>query len=201
MSKVPLLSWSGGVDSTANVINYFSNGIPFETVYVKLPNNDVQQKNELKARKKIIKALTAIFGNYHIKDTEVDFVGVLQANNKFVQPYIWATSISYNIDMTKYSKIVFGYIKEDDFWHVKHEFETVIRTSHKLLLADGNVPNLEYPLEWHNKSNVINTFYDYQDNVKPILDLTYYCDSGKNKQCGKCKKCNETRQATEEARK
>ena len=83
MTNLPLIAWSGGVDSTANIISTFSNKIPFETVYIKLPNNSKQQKNELKARKRISKKLKELFGNYHIKDTEIEFVGILPANGKF----------------------------------------------------------------------------------------------------------------------
>jgi len=191
-TRLPLLSFSGGVDSTLNVISYFRDEVPFATVYVKLPNNEKQQKNELKARKRILKALTAIYGNYHVKDIEIDFVGTLKARGKFVQPYVWATSICYNIDMTKYHRLVFGYIKADDFRHVKPEFETLIRTSHKLLIADGNIPDLNYPLEWHNKVDVIKAYYsNHTDSadIKSILDMTYYCEEGKVKPCGKCIKC------------
>ena len=199
-TKIPLLSWSGGVDSTANVISNFSHKIPFETIYIKLPNNEIQQKYELKARKRILKELTKIFGNYHIKDTELDFVGTLAGTGKFVQPYIWATSISYNIDMDKYSQLVFGYIKEYDFWHVKSEFQAVIWASHNLLLADGDVPEFFYPLEWVDKASVIRDYYNYDKRVKPILELTYYCEKGKSKPCGKCKKCKEFKIAKKEAK-
>jgi 7-cyano-7-deazaguanine synthase in queuosine biosynthesis len=198
--KVPLISWSGGVDSTANVINYFANSIPFETVYIKLPNNDKQQKYELKARTRILKELTKLFGNYHIKDTVIDFVGVLQDRNILVQPYIWATALSYNIDMTKYNSLVFGYIKEDDFWHIKAEFETVIHASHKLLLSDGKVPELTFPLEWLDKSTIIEKYYNYDKEVKKILDMTYYCE-GSTISCGKCNKCNEFKTANNIAKK
>lgn len=199
-NKLPLIVWSGGVDSTANVISCFSNKIPFETIYIKLPNNEKQQKNELRARKRLTKKLTELFGNYLIKDTEIDFVGVLTANNKFTQPYVWATSMSYNVDFHNYSSLVFGYIKTDDFWHVRHDFETVIHASHKLLLADGEVPLIEYPLEWYNKTDVIAKYYKYDKNVIDVLDLTSYCDSGKAKPCGKCGKCIEFNKGKQEAK-
>ena len=196
-TKLPLIVWSGGVDSTANVIMAFSNEIPFETVYVKLPNNDKEQKQELLARKRIIKKLTALYGNYHIKDTEVNFVGVLPAKDRFAQPYIWATSVAWNVDFDKYTKLVFGYIKGDDFWHVKNEFETVLRASHKLLLQPGNVPPIEYPLEWLTKPYIMRDFYR---NLPEVLKLTYTCSGGKPKPCGKCEKCEQFNKAQEEAK-
>ena len=192
-NKIPLVSWSGGVDSTANVINLFANNTPFETVYVKLPNNEEQQRRELKARKKILKKLTKIFGNYHFKDHIVTFVGMLpgNANGMLVQPYIWATSISYLIDMTNYSEIVFGYIRHDDFWHVRQDFETLLKASQRLLLKKGNVPELSYPLEWYTKELVISNFYRYNDKVAPILDMTSFCEGAGTKPCGICHKCKE----------
>lgn len=199
MTKLPLIAWSGGVDSTANVISKFSHKVPFETVYIKLPNNEKQQKNELKARKRILKKLTEQFGNYHVKDTEIEFVGVLPANDKFSQPYVWATSLSYNIELSNYSWLIFGYIKTDDFWHVKHEFESVIHSSHKLLLSNGKVPPIEYPFEWLDKAYIITNYYKYDKNIAPILDLTYYCEKGTVKPCGKCNKCKEFKIAKKES--
>ena len=186
-----LLSWSGGIDSTANVLDMFKTGTEFETVYVKLPNNESMQKRELRARKKILKALTKQYGDYHVKDTMVEYVGTLTPSGGFVQPYVWATSISYNIDLNLYSDLVLGYIRSDDFWHIKHDFEMMIAVSNRMLVFNGDEfrTKITYPYEWYEKADVIRRY----DDDKKILKLTSYCESHEIKKgrCGECEKCAE----------
>ena len=197
MSKVPLVVWSGGADSTANVIWYFSNHIPFETVYIKLPNNEEQQKRELKARKKILKKLIKIYGNFHLKDTIINFVGVLRPpeGTALTQPYIWATSLAFNVDLSKYEKIVFGYIRGDDFWHIRPDFETIMTASQRMLLR-GPPPVFDYPLEWATKEKIVDEYYRFDEDVEPLLNLVQVCEGNGTKPCGLCKKCLELSSAT-----
>ncbi|MCK5020091.1 MAG: hypothetical protein KAS32_23760 [Candidatus Peribacteraceae bacterium] len=196
-NKRPIVSWSGGVDSTAILIDLFSKKIPFETIYVKLPNNDIQQEYELRARKKLLKKLTKLFGNYHIKDHIITFVGMLAPANKISspQPYVWATSIAFDIDLTKYSEIIFGYIKEDDFWHTKIKFESLLKSAYELLYLGKIIPKISYPLEWVSKAEVISNYYEYDDDVYKLLKFASYCENIKNNSiCGECKKCKDMKQ-------
>lgn len=194
--KVPLISWSGGVDSTAVVIWYFSKGIPFETVYVKVPNNKFNQAKELAARKLILKKLTDIYGNYCIKDHVINHVLTLRGNRNYpVQAYIWATSICAYLDLSRYKVISFGYIRGDDFWHFRPEFENLITAAVKM--ADRtNTVEFEYMLEWRRKHDVIDNFYKY-DGVHETLEMTHVCESTEEttKKICKCSKCQELKSA------
>lgn len=194
MSKRPLIIWSGGVDSTALVINYISNNIPFDTAYVKLPNNAKTQERELKARKKILKNLSKLYhSNSHCQDHVVEFVGTLRgADTQLEQPFVWATSLVFNLNLSNYSKIVFGYIKGDCFWHVKQEFEQLIQTADRLLRpgADTNI-KFNYPLEWNSKQQVIQEHFLFDEQVAKVLPMTSYCEAPElSKKC-KCVKCTD----------
>lgn len=186
------MSWSGGVDSTALVIWYFSNKIPFETVYVKIPNNKINQKKELNARKKILKKLTNLYGKYHIKDNVINFIGVIpNSRHVIVQPYIWAVSIGYCLDLSKYEKISFGYIKGDDFWHCRTQFEGIINLSQSFF-KETKI-KFEYRFEWNSKESIIQDYYYFDDDVEKVLEMTVFCENiSENKilECS-CKKCNE----------
>ncbi len=191
--KKKLIAWSGGVDSTALVIDALSKGIPFDTVYVMLPNNVEQQERELKSRAKILKKLQKLYkGSSHCKDHVIKFVAILTPVDDIllIQPFIWATSIIFNIDLTKYSSVEFGYIHGDSFWRVSEQFENLIISSNKLIRPDYKQKiKIRYPLGWHKKSEVIENFYKFNDRVEKLLKHTISCESAVVSDDCKCNKC------------
>jgi len=55
---------------------------------------------------------------------------------------------------------MFGYIKGDCFWHIKHEFETLYKLFPKVVcLNKFKWPELEYPLEWFTKEQILKDYY------------------------------------------
>ena len=126
--KKKLLLWSGGFDSTALLITHISNGIEFDLCYCILPNNKVMQDIELRARRIILKKLLAMYPDHKYgKDLLYTYVDTLSGvGNMFPQPYVWGTTLAWNIDIDKYDEIVMGYVKYDDFWHIRTEFEQLV---------------------------------------------------------------------------
>ena len=188
-NKIPLVVFSGGVDSTALLIYYFSHNIPHATCYAQIPNNAPQHRRELTARKRIIDKLTKIYGNYHTKDTIISGVYSSIKNPNRLSPlaYTWLWSIVYGIDLQHYSQIDFGYIRSDCFWHYAQSVREVY--TQMMSITTFTPPKLAYPLEWYTKQGVYDTFYAFDKNVLPVFDLTYTCEIGKVKPCGKCNKC------------
>jgi 7-cyano-7-deazaguanine synthase in queuosine biosynthesis len=196
MADRQLIVWSGGMDSTANVINAFGRGYVFDTCYIKLDNNKTMQKYELKARKKILKYLTKLYGKYHGHDYIVEpFCDDVKNVNKFdlSLPILWMNGILYEIDISPYSEIVFGYIHKDGFWHVSNYIEKIYKNSCKMMSALGCPPKLSYPLKWVNKDQVYEDFYAFNDDVHKVIDLIWTCETPTEKTgaCGKCSKCKE----------
>lgn len=195
MPRVPLIVWSGGMDSTANIIHHFGNKIPFETCFVKLDNNIRQQKSELAARKRILKRLTKLYdGNYHIKDHVIEPFGEVtgRQNYKLIQAKLWIDGVLMGMDISKYNEIIFGYICDDQFWHIAHDVKKLYKISCKLM--DCNTfPKLSYPFEWHRKDMLYRDFYKFDDRVREIFDMIWTCEAPKRigVACNECSKCME----------
>jgi 7-cyano-7-deazaguanine synthase in queuosine biosynthesis len=191
-----LIVWSGGMDSTANVINAFSRGQVFDTCYIKLANNRSMQKRELKARKKILKHLTKLYGKYHASDYVVEpFCDDVKNVNHFdlALPLVWLNGILHAVDISQYNEISFGYLHKDGFWHVAHRIEKVYKNSCKMMSKLEHPPKLSYPLQWLSKNEVYESFYTFDDDVHKVIDLIWTCETPNEKgaQCGKCNKCKE----------
>jgi 7-cyano-7-deazaguanine synthase in queuosine biosynthesis len=96
--KIPLVVWSGGLDSTYNLVNHISNNQQVDTVYIKLLNNEKKTEKELAAREEIKKLLklpnsdlAPIRFDYEL---EVPRFGV-ELYNEFssIQAFFWAVNI------------------------------------------------------------------------------------------------------------
>ena len=185
-----LVLWSGGLDSTAILLYYLKENIPFETVYIHVENNKVKAKEEKKARKKILKALEDYY-KIKITDYEVKLgIANFKYKNTFAQPLLWMFGIMQSIH-GKYDNVNLGYVKEDCFWHIKHNFEESYW--HLKRVMDNHfekLPLLSYPFEWYSKNHLIDQYYS-NDIGKYIFPMIWVCESSKEPsvQCGKCEPC------------
>lgn len=195
-SKLPLVLWSGGADSTAIVLSLFAKKEPFNTCYFSIGNNHAQQKRELKARKKLKKILTKRFGLWLLEDNIYNSGESICPSSEIVliQPFIWLTGLILNINAEDTSEIHMGYIKGDDFWHIRSEFIQaannlfmITRTNQELIL-----PTFKFMFEWHTKENI----YTHYTHNRDIFNMTFTCESvtKKGNACGKCKKCIELKE-------
>ena len=186
-----LVLWSGGLDSTAIILHYLKKNIPFETVYMNLENNSDKVREEKRTRKKIMKALEH---HYKVKITDYE-IKLATPNFKYdkplaAQPLLWMFGIMQSIH-GKYDNVNLGYLREDCFWHIKHNFEEAYW--HLKRVLDNNfekLPLLHYPLEWHTKNGVIDQYYS--DEIgKYIFPMIWVCEhvTEPSIQCGKCAPC------------
>lgn len=199
MVKAPLLiCWSGGLDSTMVLLKYLRDGVKeISTIYVELTNNSNKSKMELKARARIRDSLEKEF-NAVIDDTciKVGDISLPWGASLMIQPLLWSFGMLVKLSDKKkeFKTLSFGYIREDDFWHIRKEFESIIKLG--LCFTDPNFMldcEFQYPLEWFSKQEVWDM---YGDAHKHIRDLTWTCEAPyENKfydmvECGGCKPCN-----------
>lgn len=188
--KLPLVVWSGGMDSTAIVIDHFINNKRFDTVFVKVGNNVHQQKKELSSRKKILNKLTKKYGKVHRNDIIVDFISVESRNLPLIQPKVWVDAIMYGVDLYDYSEILFGYILSDHFWRVRDHMLDIFE-SYRKISHTGCFPEIKYPLEFYDKDEIIKEYYT-SDETKDILNMVWTCEGiSSTGYCYGCEKCLE----------
>lgn len=207
IEKEYLVVWSGGLDSTAIIKNYLEKGYTFNTVYFQLENNELKSKMELKRRKSIKRLLERNF-DYKFDDKVITIPKIIPLHNtiiNFYQPHLWILGLVYTLQKhRRYEKVSFGYIKHDDFWHVKN---SIIESYQALLdtcAIDDNIktPSLHYPFEWKTKDNILDEFYN--DNLgRQLLPLIWTCENVIPKRktgilCGNCKPCKQFAESTKE---
>lgn len=152
-----LVVWSGGLDSTAILLNLKANRIDFDTVYVRLKNNTEKSNAEIQAREKIEQIFNSdgTFFNDHIIDTQ-DYAG-LRCN--LPQPFIWLTNIFNLAEFGTYTHIYFGYIKGDCFWQFKNNFVEAFKNCFLLQgRHERDLPELVFNFQDTNKSEIINYY-------------------------------------------
>jgi 7-cyano-7-deazaguanine synthase in queuosine biosynthesis len=182
-----LLIWSGGLDSTAILLDNIRKGIHVDLCYIDIENNSPKSEAELGARE-IIK--TIIKNKYYPKYFYNSYErrlnhGLINCGSlaNFFQPALWITSLIYGYNKDwNYQSIVFGYIKGDCFWHIKHEFESLYKLFPKLVCLDEfKWPDLNYPLEWFTKEQILNDYYLIDDMGKEILNYIWTCEKPNRK--------------------
>lgn len=193
--KLPLILWSGGLDSTHLVWNQISNGRSVDVAYVLLRNNEAKVARETKARNKIKKYLGAYDASIR-NDYTVDIPTIHPSDDvHMVQALAWvyAAQLLYNPD--KHTHIEMGYIRGDDFWHIRHDVDMANEYLSKAFHMKGIVKYV-YPLEWKDKASVLKA-YDNKFGKKLLKKITYcegYDDAAETKKC-KCKPCKTMRAA------
>jgi hypothetical protein len=202
MKKKKLIVWSGGYDSTALLISEgFQKNEKFDTCYCALPNNEEQQEREMKARIKILSTLKERYPKHkHCDDYLFEYVCILRHKSNggvsLPQPYVWATTLAWNINVDIHHNVYMGYVTGDCFWHIKHEFEQVVKWSLRLLNTDPkNKINLIYPFEWYNKKFLSDQIYNI-DNLNELLYNIEVCEY--QKKCGVVKVCSSCKRHIEE---
>jgi len=184
--KVPLIVWSGGVDSTLCLLNELKTNDVVDTVYFRLGNNSKQTRMELIAIKKIRKLLQK---DNKIINLQIQEIAALPSNNNLFlpQPALWISNIVYFINSSRHNRIVFGYIKGDDFWHIKTEFESLYLNLCKIVCVENDSPSLYFPYEWWTKKQIKQ---EMKKKYKNVYKLISYCENPEEgKPCEKCGSC------------
>lgn len=193
--KYPLIVWSGGLDSTALVLDAISNKERFHALYVDLENNKIKSKLEKKAREDIIQVVGA---EHFVSDITVYQPNVISYSGNKQAP-IWLAGIVCAIDPETVSEVRMGYVEYDQFWHIKTEFVNAYNSMFRLCFPENNdVIPLKFPLEWETKEGIIKKYYSGE--FDKLLSLIWVCEWPKNKKaphkpCNKCHPCARFNQA------
>jgi 7-cyano-7-deazaguanine synthase in queuosine biosynthesis len=175
--KVPLIVWSGGLDSTYLVWDAVSRDKTIETMYVDLNNNKTKKKREIKARKAIKKKLLKDY-NGNIRKDHIVKVPTLHPNKNIhlIQPLVWFLGVNLTFDPEKHTHVEFGYIRGDDFWHVRHHMDKCYQEMDNIIHNQTGI-KIKYPLEWRDKTNILQTYQEHEFG-KDILPFVTSCESG-----------------------
>jgi len=185
--KRPLVLWSGGTDSTCLVIELLTQG-DIDIMYVDLKNNENQQRHE----KTAIRKLRCIINDANLKGKIVNehsfgYNTISVTKTMYVQPALWITAVAYIANINTHCGVNIAFIKYDAAWHYKTEIHAVYDAMNNLV-CDGDTVPLVFPYEWKTKVDLINDLKDFI-YYEQIMNLIYYCESGKKGNCGECSSC------------
>ena len=183
-----LIVFSGGLDSTALLAREFKDAKEdFETCYIPIYNNQNQYRKEMKARTKIIKRLQDLYPYSKFKgDNIFEYANHTLFGNEsvlFMMTFVFLTTLVWNIGY-KYQTISFGFVKGDDFWHMKTEFLEAFKSLYQCSYYGHGEVKIEFPIEWSSKK----VLYNELETIN-IENLISYCEIAKNPPCGECVSC------------
>ena len=188
MKKVPLILWSGGLDSTYLLWDRLSNGYIVDVLYVALSNNDSNNKREEKARNKLRKILDKADYSAKIRMEKYHYIPEIKNNTlQLPQPLLWNEGMVLNYNKDIHTCVEIGYVKGDDFWHFRDKIseyqKLMFKVHHEVDVS------IDYPLEWISKATIIDRMSE-DETGKQLLDNIRYCEDGESKDpCGQCPSC------------
>lgn len=164
MTENVILLWSGGLDSTAILLELFSNPEKYPKVLVvgvglKNANN---YKEDKEARQKIATILGLEKpGRINYIEREID-ISVVSGT----QSMVWALVSSMAVSQSDKPIFLYGYIRHDDFWHNRHNFEEAVK--HLCQINGCRAVSFDYPLEWKTKKEIISLYINYPEVFRNI---------------------------------
>ena len=187
MKKVPLVLWSGGLDSTYLLYSKFLNGHAVDILSVSLENNDSIQKYEVVAMERLTELfLTEESLLAEIQEHHKYKINTIPGNMYFAQPICWFFAALCVFDSTKYSSIEIAYVKGDDVWHHKHDLLEYMNTIIKIHCREK--VEVLFPLEWHEKRQIIKDLQKTRLGIELLKNIRY-CESPQETPCGECISC------------
>lgn len=189
--KLPLLLWSGGLDSTYLLWCRLANGQAVDVLYINLDNNKENSELEQKA----IKKLKTIFKKACLPaGIRKEYEYVVPTKTSIVvtlpQAVIWNDGILWNYNPQEHESVELSYVQGDDFWHYRDRI-----ASYQKIMFQAHIKNIPetfevtYPLEWMKKYEIIKKMQE-TDLGKKLLKAVRYCELGSSKKpCGECSSC------------
>ena len=164
-----VLLWSGGFDSTAILLDMVANPDKFQSVrLVSATVNSANLEEDKLAREKILKILDIEHnGRFLVYNNDLDGLHIDGAGQSFVWAFLAAGCARKFGDEVE---LCFGYIRGDDLWHYKHEFETAVRAMIDLKRSPDPGPkvNFYYPYEWATKKEIVCRYLNYPEVFSAI---------------------------------
>lgn len=190
--KIPLVLFTGGLDSTYLLYDRLTNHTDVDIFYCNWDSLYNKKHAETKAQASIIEYIKAI-SSFSIQNKykfDLDSKFPFQ-NFQYNQPLAFITSALSIVDLNRHSCVEMGYIREDD---IVHDLPHLLSAWNSLsLLLKGEVVPLKFPLIRECKTDI------YKHLPKKLRKLTFSCEIpnekkiGRNKfiyePCGDCPAC------------
>lgn len=177
--------WSGGCDSTlllhelASRLSTPLNPICAVSVDTPCYIDEGKVEKEKQARESLISHFAT--KGLHIEHFTVEVKSTFpnkSAGYGCTQPLMWIGQILPFLGTGDH--LYMGYIRGDDFWHQRSDFNQGIDHLSKVLHRDIH---MRYPLEWEAKSDIIAALHEHE-----IYEKTWYCEAP-TEQGEKCQSC------------
>lgn len=150
-SSTLVMLWSGGFDSTALLLHSLSSTYEKILVVTAKLGNAANVEEDARARHDILEYLrindNRIEKRYTFMNSTLDL-----ALNGGIQSMVWAMLASMATERYENFDLQMGFIRGDDYWHYKTEFETAVRN---LCSINDKTPHFVYPLEWMYKKEFV----------------------------------------------
>lgn len=171
------IAWSGGLDSTCILLKALDNQYFVDICIIDLKEAD-QYKTDKVLQKKLLPLIKSKYKQQITSVTKHKLNIYSVGSVAMSQPIIWMSLIPFLSDAPIFE---FGYIRGDDFWHVRSELELIFINAIKLIRADySNEFKVKFPIEWYTKHDIIDWYYKNKF-TKEILNIIIK-NSAKDKQ-------------------
>lgn len=175
--KYALLLLSGGMDSAACLDFLTSNSFKVTCLFVNY--GQLALKYERIFAKKIAKYYDAEFKEIDISEIKIKKTGYIQGRNLLLY------SVALIRAEFKKGIISSGIHKGTSYSDCSPLFHEKVQEIYDIY-TDGRIRTFSPFAEWNKKD-----IWDYCQNRKVPLKLTYSCERGQKKQCGKCLSCKD----------
>lgn len=178
-----LVSWSGGLDSTALIYRLLIDGHQVSAVYTEIKNNKSKTQRELKAIKSLCKILNQ-YNFIYLGKNSID-LHVVNTTGLFLhQIPAWIHSLVYASPKECDGGVCIGYVMNDDAISFLDEIKSVW-DSYRVIKS--HLPELIFPLSKVKKEEL------YQGLPEKIKKLITWCelDNAPDCKCHSCIKMNE----------
>ena len=169
-----LLLFSGGIDSTACIQYYLDLGYSLNPLFIKF--GQLSESQELKSAQQICKYYELSLRELNVETRNTFSTGEIVGRN-----LMFLANALFNIENN--NLIVMGLHSGTGYYDCSEAF---VKSFNKIVneTTDGLV-RLETPFVNWNKKQI----WDYCKTKNIPIELTYSCEKGKEKRCGKCATC------------
>lgn len=193
MEKIPLILFSGGLDSTALVASALQKG-QCDVMYADGGQHPEKVKQELRARREIIEYLNATSPHKVRQDYRVpQHISFASApGNRYSQPAAWLFTALNVIDYDEHSELQVGYVYDDGgFCRWLPNIANAWRELQTFSRWHDPIP-VDWPLIDKSKVQIL------RDIDPELINMIWVCEQpetveGNVKQCGKCRPCKTAR--------
>ncbi len=189
--KKPLLSFSGGLDSTALLLMEADKKKPIDTFYVSTNNNSyakrmIEQARRKRILEKVAKRFDIVINDSVLQlDTSATFskydtfyvgnewstTGCITREAKFTQPMLWLQGAMTLVQPSEHSEVMMGYVGGDQMIYYLERFANVWDSLFPIL-NNGDHVKLTFPLHFVYKVDLLPWYNEHLD----IFKLTWTCE-------------------------